>query len=545
MIFQLARDFRDTLAAMPAQHIKRVALARLLQALDTESHRIARFPLTALQQIHNSLLPFQGLPAVSDVRGGCRLALENRGASWVELKRVVGPGQSAWGSGFSTKKTEFPDQVEWFAVLPKGRILALTCRFGRDNIRMWMTNAENLPQPVEMPLPFSISNARNRRDRIASLGPVVAVIDAQKTLRFYEAQKHNVRLIGETIADASGVVAWRKGFIAMREDGALFRFSTQGQLEAATEGLGLEECSALAVSDDGKCAALVKASKETSLLRVVDLEESIVRSHQEVPWLIFTAGATGIERTFLLGGMHGSFLWAEPWIDTPKKLDADSVREITLDPAGRFAARIGGRVIINDFLKGLVCSAPAPPGDVLPKQTVWSTEGKEAAFHVAGGKEIHTHYVRDMQWARDLSMQSIERGLFDRDGKHFVGVGGAGHQFLWDTETGHLLDSYMSGHTYMPYGETHMPHIEWAPSHARGAVCHIDEVEILDARAEVECSIDEPNDVPAAAAWDDEGKTLAYACSFSPDVRVVAFAEKDRSMERYSCEEPHVPRAWR
>jgi WD40 repeat protein len=543
MIFELVQDFRDVVVAMPVQHVGRGLLAKLLRILEGDAHRLMRYPWTALQQIFNGLLPFRDLPPVSDARDAYRRSLHSRDVPWVELSRVLGPGQHTWRSGFSMRATKFADRVDWFAVLPEGRLMVLTSRFGTHHGQLWLATLSERPQLIGTCLPLTPPKKPYRRDRIATLGHVVAGIDGQGTLRFLEVFGDEVRFVRDAVADAAGVVAWRKGFVVALVDGTLVRFSALGGLEATTEGLGLEEPGSLGVSQDGRYAVLAKALKETSLLRVIDLEQARILADRQVEYLIFRAAPTSIAGNFFLGGMMGFFQWTEPWTDAPKKLATDSVYEITMSPDGRFWALVGGRVIINDLSNGLASTVPVPGGELLPQQTAWSNEGGDVALHLAGGSTIHTHYIKDLHWSKNLQFESIERGVFDRDGKLLVGVGAAGRQFLWNTVTGTLIESYKSGHTYMPYGETYMPHIEWSPSHTRGAVCHIDEIEILDAQCEIECSIAEPHDVPAVAVWDDAGETLAYACSFGRDVRVVVFTGKASTCERYSCDESRIPRA--
>lgn len=543
MIFELTQDFDDIVAAMPAQHPSRGVLVTLLRILKGESHRLMRFPWAAMQQIHNSLSPFCEDPLASVARDETRHFLRRRDAAWVELKRVLGPGRESWRRRFSVRTTEFSDRIEWFAVLPEGRMLALTSRFGTDGGQLWVAEVSGQPQPVGTRPPLTPSEGPDRPDRIAALDNVVAAIDSQRSLRFLKVSGDQVRFVGDAVANTAGVVAVRDGFIAALADGAIVRFSAAGRREAVTEGLGLVHPDALGISQDGKYTVLAKAFKDTSQLRVIDLERSRIVADRLVEHLIFRAAATSVRGIFLLGGMRGFFQWTEPWTDSPKRLATDSTSEITVSPDGRFWALVGGHVILNDSSTGMVSTVPVPGGELVTQQTAWSKDGGDTTLTLAGGGIIHTYCVSDLRWSRELSIQSIERAIFDQEGEHLIGVGAAGQQYLWNVATGQLLESHTSGNTYLPHGETYMPPIEWSPSHMRGAVCHTDEVEILDAHGELECSIGEPNEVPAIAAWDNAGKVLAYACSFGRDVRVVEFKENTRTCEMYSCEEPCYPRA--
>lgn len=157
MIFSLAQDYADTLAAMPAQHLRRRLLVLLDEAIRRDLHFLDRHPTTLFQSLWNTCwwydcpeaarhydlsqrksqdpLPWER-PAgtLSEILESWRARKEvtTPGFSWLRLLR---PPQPPLGSGLQAILSGHVDEIQCLALSPDATVLASSS--SDRTIRLW------------------------------------------------------------------------------------------------------------------------------------------------------------------------------------------------------------------------------------------------------------------------------------------------------------------------------------------------------------------------------------------------------------------------
>jgi hypothetical protein len=490
-------------------------LLRIRRTLEREAPRLVQFPAAVNQQIVNDLpgeeCLGEYLPTTSleGLRGTYSRFLQGKQRPWVELRSVRGPGQLFWSTRYSAARTAFPDKIEHFLTISTGRLLAFC-----ENGHTWIAKVGARPTLTSVQLA-----PRSGKCQVAATGSAIAVIDGNSKLQLFEVLNGEIGRVQQPLTGVARVVASQNGFLVQLCDKTLIGIGEKGDTQTRS-GARLEG-DLLAVSANGTTAVLGLnldgARSEVNLVDTVTMRK--IAEWRSQSYYVHTAYATAANSVFL-GCMDGLWLWNMPWDREPVRASAGTVSGIAISAGNTYMAVSGADVTVSEFGESTRWAVISPPGDgPIASGLAFSRTGENDLLHLVGEHLVETWDLRQVWWrdsAEDFRRNTLTQAEFDDDCVRLGALGLQGERYVWDVASGHLVQ-------YEPEEDEEKFLIAWSSNGRRGAVCHHEKVEVLDADGRPEGYIEAT--MPHGACWDASGKRLAFAARFSELITIVSVEE--------------------